>query len=112
MCKRKKEKKSEFRTCFSRKAKGHPTYIYAKVGDKYEYIGLTHSPITRGMKNIPLDVNPNPNESEQAYIKPNVESEKVKFFEKKPKSSWKFSRKDKKKVRKIIRNSKRKKTDH
>lgn len=44
--------------------------------------------------------------------KPNTESEKAKFFEKKPKSGWKFSRKDKRKVQKIILNSKRKKTDH
>ena len=72
---------------------------------------MTHAPITRGIKNIPLDVNPSPHESAQAYIKPNTENEKVKFFEKKPKSDWRFSRKDKIKVRKVIRNSKKKKTE-
>ena len=49
---------------------GHPTYVYAKVGKKYKYIGITHSPITRGVKNIRLEDNPNPKDNTAAYCQP------------------------------------------
>lgn len=113
MCRKKskKEKKEEFRTCFSRKAKGHPVYIYAKVDGRYEYIGLTHAEITKGMKNIPLEKNPNPNDSRQSYLRPKTDNDKETMFEKKAKKDWKFSRKDKRKAKKIIHESKKKKTD-
>lgn len=112
MCfKRRKENRDEFRTCFSRKAKGHPTYIYAKVGDRYKYIGLTHAEITKGMRNIPLEQNPNPNDSRQSFIRPKVDSDKESLFEKKAKDGWSLSKKDKRKVKKVIRSSKKKKTD-
>ena len=43
----KKEKRDEFR---KNKDTGHPSYIYEKVGSKYVFIGLTHSPITHKTK--------------------------------------------------------------
>ena len=48
----KESKKDEFR---KEKETGHPAYIYAKVGNKFKYIGITHSKITEGMENIKLD---------------------------------------------------------
>ena len=54
----KESKKDEFR---KEKETGHPAYIYAKIGNKFKYIGITHSKITEGMENIKLDKNPNPN---------------------------------------------------
>lgn len=57
-----REKRDEFRTCFSRKCR-HVTYIYAKKNGKYSYIGLTHAEITDNIRNIPLEQNPNPKDN-------------------------------------------------
>ena len=63
---------------------GHPEYIYRKVGNNYEFIGITHSPITRGVKNIKLDKNPDPSDESDAYIKPTPEKRSTSEFHKKP----------------------------
>ena len=61
-----RNKKSGFRKGFRKMNNkkvdkyGHPTYVYAKIGDDYKYIGITHSPITKGVRNIKLEVNPDP----------------------------------------------------
>lgn len=49
-------KKDEFRRS---KETQHPAYIYARVGNDYKFIGITHSNITKRVKNIKLDKNPN-----------------------------------------------------
>ena len=92
-------KKNEFR-----KNKGtlHPAYIYAKVGNEYKFIGLTHSKITDGVKNIKLEKNPNPKDGRTAYMKPVVESGKTNKFSKK-KKGWNLSVQDKKKANRIIK---------
>lgn len=104
MCR--KQKRNEFRTCFSKKAKGHPTYIYEKVGERYRYIGITHAQITKGLRNIPLEKNPNPKDDRQSYMRPKTDEDKVSLFEKKPRSDWKFSKNDRKTAKRIIRRSK------
>lgn len=38
-----KQIKPHFRT---HKINGHPSYIYAEMGDEYKYIGITHANIT------------------------------------------------------------------
>ena len=48
----KESKRNEFRKS---KDNGHPAYIYAKVGNSYEFIGITHSDLTNGVKNIKLE---------------------------------------------------------
>ena len=106
MCKRKK--RDEFRTCFSSRIKNHPTYIYEKQGDKYNFIGITHSPITRNTRNIELEQNPNPEDMRKAYIKPTAEQAKTSLFSKKKKNGWKFNKADKKKVKRVIKDSKKK----
>lgn len=87
-------KKNEFR---KHKDSRHPAYIYAKVGNEYKYIGLTHSPITDNVKNIKLEKNPNPNDNRTAYIRPKSEKAKTNRFRKKE-NDWRFSKKDKEKV--------------
>ena len=39
-------KKNEFRKNNSRETGGHPTYIYAQIGKKLKFIGITHAYIT------------------------------------------------------------------
>lgn len=96
--KRKKEiKKDEFRR---NKKTQHPAYIYAKVGNEYKYIGITHSQITEGMANIKLDKNPNPNDKKTAFVRPKIEKSKTNNF-KSAEKGWKLSKKDKIKLEKI-----------
>lgn len=93
--KRKKEiVKNEFR---KNKDTGHPTFIYARVGNDYKYIGLTHSPITDNVRNIELERNPNPVDTRTSYIRPKSEQAKTNRFKSKEKG-WSFSQKDKEKI--------------
>ncbi len=84
--------KNEFR---KNKVSGHPAYICQKIGKEYKYIGITHSPITRNVKNIPLSKSPNPNDKKTTYVKPQVEKLKTNKFRDIEKG-WAFSEKDKK----------------
>ena len=102
-----REKRDEFRTCFSRKYR-HVTYIYAKKNGKYSYIGLTHAEITDNIRNIPLEQNPNPKDNRASFMRPTADTEKVTLFEKKPKKDWHFSKTDKKKAKAVIKRSKKK----
>lgn len=95
---RKKEiSKSEFR---KNKDTRHPAYIYARIGNEFKFIGLTHSPITDNVKNIKLEKNPNPNDSSVAYFRPKSEIAHVNRFKKKE-SNWSFSKNDKFKINKF-----------
>lgn len=97
---KKTEKRDEFRT---NKANGHPSYIYAKVGKSYKYIGITHAKITNNTKNIPLEKNPEPGNKSQAYARPSSQTDKVKRFKKEPLKGWKLSQNDKKKIKPIMK---------
>ena len=92
--KQKEIKKNEFR---KNKDTSHPAYIYAKVGNSYKYIGLTHSPMTDNVKNIELEKNPNPNDSRKAYFRPNAKKANTNRFKKKE-QGWFFSKTDKQKI--------------
>ena len=99
--KNKKEiKKDEFRKNNSDKVKSHPVYIYAKIGNEFKYIGITHAEITQGIKNIVLDKNPNPHDNKKAYARPKAEKEKTSKFGK-TLEGWKLSKQDKEKISKI-----------
>lgn len=112
--KRKKKKKKvrsmdEFRKLHDCERKGHPTYIYARVGDEFNFIGITHSPITKRKRNIKLDNNPEPKNSKPAYLRSYTDKHKKDSFSK-PLDGWKFSQNDYKKAKSIIEeNSKSKK---
>lgn len=93
----KEVKKDEFR---KNKINRHPVYIYAKEGNKFKFIGVTHAEITQGVKNIRLDKNPNPKDDRPAFVRPKTESAKTNNFKSKEKD-WKLSKSDKQKIDKI-----------
>ena len=95
--KQKETKKDEFR---QNKDTLHPAYIYAKVGNTLKYIGITHSEITDGVKNIKLEKNPNPKDSKSAFFRPKTEQSSTNRFKKKE-VGWKLSKKDKETANKI-----------
>lgn len=99
-------KKNEFRNINSKEGRGHPTHIYAQVGKEYRYIGMTHSPITDEMDNIPLDKNPEPGNNSQAYIRPKPQKAHRSSFGAKLKG-WFFSDSDKKKVEAVKKQNKK-----
>lgn len=90
-------KKDEFRI---NKENRHPAYIYAKIGNEFKYIGITHAEITQGIRNIRLDKNPNPEDKKTAYARPKAEKAKINEFRQKEKG-WKLFKKDKQKIEKI-----------
>ena len=80
---------------------GHPTYVYAKVGKNYKYLGITHSSVTDGITNIKLEKNPNPRDKKTAYVRPYPDKANRSYFGKRyPK--WVFSENDKIKIKKLI----------
>lgn len=88
-------KKDEIR---KNKKNSHPAYIYEKVGNRYKYIGLTHSPTTQGVRNIKLEKNPNPNDNRDSYARPKSETGATHEW-KKPEATWKLSKQDKEKLK-------------
>lgn len=97
--KQKEIKKDEFRR---NKETQHPAYIYARIGNEYKYLGVTHSEITKGIKNIKLDKNPNPKDKKNAYITPNSEKQQINKFKKKN-VGWKMSKTDKVKLKNYMK---------
>ena len=95
-------RRDEFRKNRSKGAGGHPAYIYAKVGNRYRFLGITHSPVTQGVKNIPLEKNPNPNDARPSYMRPKARSENVASFGK-VKEGWKLSEADKNGIKKHMK---------
>lgn len=90
----KPQKRDEFR---DNKKSGHPAYICQRVGNEFKFLGVTHAKVTRGVKNIPLESNPNPKDSRKAYVKPVSERQKTTSF-KSIKRGWRLTEKDKKKI--------------
>jgi hypothetical protein len=91
------------------KINGHPSYIYADNGIEYKYIGITHSNLTDGVKNIKLKYDPNINSKDirPSHIRPfsthdykyNFKSRKKKFF--------RIHKADKRKISKVKKNYKK-----
>lgn len=102
----KEKEKNEFRANNSKEGKGHPTYIYAQVGNEYRYIGMTHAEITEGVRNIPLDKNPEPGNKTKAHIRPEPEKAHRSSFGAKLKG-WFFSDSDKEKVEAVKKQNKK-----
>lgn len=97
----------EFRRQKNRKGQGHIDYIYKKVGNKYIFIGITHATTTRGMTNIPLEKNPNVNDTRTAYVHPQSDTSKIKDFGPKLKN-LKFRTENDKKTIESIKKGKKK----
>ena len=83
-----------FRKFRNAKYTGHPQYVYDEDGRKYKVVGITKSPITDGVLNIRLDVNPEPNNKKPAYIRPKTDSVE-KGVENVRLKGWKFAGSDK-----------------
>lgn len=92
-----RQSRNEFRKKNGKDGRGHPTYIYARQGDDYFYIGITHAEITKRVKNIRLDRNPDPKDKRTAYFRPKAEKNNRSSFGKKL-VGWSFSDSDKKKI--------------
>lgn len=97
---KKRQTKSEFRRTNLKDGKNHPTYIYAKVGNEYMYLGITHAKITKGIQNIRLEKNPNPKDKRTAYVRPTSQKAHQSSFGAKIKG-WFFSDSDKEKINKL-----------
>lgn len=97
------QNRNEFR---KNKKSGHPAYIYAKVGNEFIYLGLTHSEITQGVKNIQLEHSPNPKETETVFVRPKSEKLKENKFSKQQYKNWSFTKNDQKKIDKIKKRTK------
>ena len=76
----KKKFKKHFRINHSKESAGHPSYAIRKVGNSFDSIGLTHSPVTDNKKNIKLRKNPNPRDSRISYIRPFFRRNPIKSF--------------------------------
>jgi len=97
---KKRQSKSEFRRTNSKDGRNHPTYIYAKVGDHYRYLGITHASITDGIQNIRLEKNPNPHDKRTAYVRPMARQAHKSSFGARLKG-WFFGDSDKEKINKL-----------
>ena len=106
MPKKKRKFRKHFRVNRSKEASIHPAYVIRKKGDYYDYIGLTHSPVTDNKRNIKLRDNPNPKDNRASYIRPFFRSGLIKKFSRKRIRGWKFAKRDKKKIRLVSRTRK------
>lgn len=103
---RKRDFEPHFRKFHDKITQGHPQYIYDEEGNKYRVIGVTHAPKTNGVLNIRLKVNPEPGNNSPAYMRPTTD-EIDKGTRSKRLTDWKLSRRDKRKAKKVIRDSKK-----
>lgn len=97
--------KVQFRKNYKTK---HPAYIYAYDinSNTYKFIGITHSQITDGIKNIKI-TNPNPSDIQDSYFRPFATEENTRNFSK-YKYDWKTTRSTGQKARRIKQNFKKK----
>lgn len=77
------ENRDEFRKLNTKEEKGHLQYVCGHLGKDYQSIGITHGKRTKGVKNIPLKKNPNPKDSDQAYVRPHLTQKKMNNYGKK-----------------------------
>ena len=88
---------------------GHPASIVKVAKKRVDFIGITEAKSIHGKKNVELEVNPEPNNTEKAYLRPEVET-----IELRPRTfgpnlkDWKIADIDKPKVKEIIKNSNKK----
>lgn len=101
--------KDEFRKIHDKAKAGHPTYIFAKKGKNFDYIGITHDKVTKGMLNIALDKNPSPEDKSKAHLRPYAEKSSQSNFGKTLKNWFFKTEADKKKGKPIIDDFKKKK---
>ena len=97
---KKRQTRSEFRRTNLKQGLNHPTYIYARVGDDYRYLGIIHAKITDGIQNVPLTKNPNPKDKRASYVRPVPQQAHRASFGARL-QGWSFSDSDKEKIKKL-----------
>lgn len=103
---KKKEKfipKNEFRYNYSKK---HKHYIFGEVGNKFKSVGLTHDDTTFGVKNMPLNKNPQKGKTEKSYIRNGIISDKKRSYGE-PLKNYAFDETDRLNVKSKIRHYKK-----
>ena len=104
----KKRFQPHFRKAYNHKFTGHPQYIYAENGKQYKIVGITSSPRTNGVNNVPLKHNPEPKNTQNSYLRPIPDQADKGIFGERLKG-WRFQGEDKNTVRIIIETHDKKK---
>jgi hypothetical protein len=86
----------------------HPNYVFEQHNNKYHAVGITHTSMTFGKKNMPLNKNPKKNDTSIAYIRTGIITDKINNFSRKPIHTMAFDKTDFQKVKSKIRNYKKK----
>ncbi len=107
--KTKRTAKNEFR--YNNQTK-HPNYIFEEQGNRYHSLGITHHETTkdkkgRKHKNMPLKNNPDKGDSNGAYIRYGVITDKKKNYSERTIKRLKFSEDDFALVKSKVRNYKK-----
>lgn len=68
------------------KTRGHKSTITKIKNDIIKHVPRTHSPVTRQMNNIKLQINPDKDDKEPAYILSKIQTSKIKYVGKKVKN--------------------------
>ncbi len=84
----------------------HNTYVFGDDGKKYKAVGITHKETTFGLRNMPLEINPQKDRTEPAFVRNGIISDTYSAFDK-PKKNFSFSINDFKNVKSKIRNYKK-----
>lgn len=75
----------------------HPTYVWQKRGNLFDYHTITHSKVVNDVEFIELKRNPNPSDDKTAYLNPKSESDLKSAFGRK-KKNWRLHPDDIKKI--------------
>lgn len=88
------------------KRRKHPSYVFKEKDGKYHNLLITHSKEDKKRRNIPLYRNPNPDDNSKAYIHNKVYVDPKNSFDR-VFSYWKFHSFDKRKIKRIKKNKKK-----
>ena len=98
----KKKHIDEFRKKRTKEGKGHAGHFFEKRGKNLLGVGLTHADHTDGVKNIPLEKNPEPNpkDKRKSHVRPVLEEIEEEHLSKRL-QGWEFTEKDAAMVREL-----------
>lgn len=85
---------------FNNKRKHH-AYIIDERNGKYDNILLSSKESNKGVKNIPLNKNPNPKSNVKSYLIDKLYSDEKYYFDKKEHKDWNFDKTDLNKIKRF-----------
>ncbi len=94
-----RKRRNEFRISYVASDAKHPAYIFAEVNGEFKYLGITHSPVTQGVRNIKLDKNPNPQDVRHSFARKVAKQAPKSKFSKRL-TDWTMDESDRKKLKK------------